>query len=213
MTFFTFWSFILFAFGIFYVCDLMCVHIYWRFSTWLFPVQCQYTHALICYFWTYYHLKQRMCSGNLCSINVPVNGKCISSASLQVPVLVGEADSPGVFRLASLLLLRRLLPLGDDVTDLRRTRVLFKAEHLLCARVTASVNSAPWCLLADSAPDLALSGHRCKGWIQTVQFSSYQCPGLGDTETHPLWWRHQNSPPMVILEHKSKATTSTFISV
>lgn len=88
-----------------------------------------------------------------------------------------------------------------------------KNKHLLCARVTASVKGAPWCLLADSAPDLALSGHRCTGWTQTVQFSSYQCPGLGDTETHPPWLRHQNSPPMIILEHKSKAKTLTFISV
>lgn len=41
-----------------------------------------------------------------------------------VPALIGEADCPGVFRLASVLLLRRLLPLGDNVTDLRGTRVL-----------------------------------------------------------------------------------------
>lgn len=38
--------------------------------------------------------------------------------SSSVPVLVGEADAPGVFRLARVLLLGRVLPLGNDVADL-----------------------------------------------------------------------------------------------
>lgn len=35
-----------------------------------------------------------------------------------LPALVGEADGPGVLRLARVLLLGGLLPLGDDVTHL-----------------------------------------------------------------------------------------------
>lgn len=68
-----------------------------------------------------------MCCGNSSCVKAPVNGSGKEHAFIlhhfQVPVLVGEADSPAVFRLASVLLLRCLLPLGDDVTDLRRTCV------------------------------------------------------------------------------------------
>lgn len=39
-----------------------------------------------------------------------------------LPVLVGEPDSPGVLRFARVLLLGGLLPFGDDVTDLRERK-------------------------------------------------------------------------------------------
>lgn len=61
----------------------------------------------------------------------------------KVPALVGEADRPGVFRLASVLLLRRLLPLGDNVTDLRGTRVSFRTQTLAVCRGPASRKGAP----------------------------------------------------------------------
>lgn len=35
-----------------------------------------------------------------------------------LPVLVGEANSPGVFELPRVLLFRGLLPLGDNVANL-----------------------------------------------------------------------------------------------
>lgn len=37
---------------------------------------------------------------------------------LSLPVLVGEANSPGVFKLPRVLLFRGLLPLGDNVANL-----------------------------------------------------------------------------------------------
>lgn len=71
--------------------------------------------------------------------NIAENG--IEKAN--VPALVGEADRPGVFRLASVLLLRRLLPLGDNVTDLRGTRVSFRTQTLAVCRGPASLRGAP----------------------------------------------------------------------
>lgn len=90
-----------------------------------------------------------MCCGNSSSVKVPVEGSGQEHALIlhhfQVPVLVGEADSPAALRLASVLLLRRLLPLGDDVTDLRRTRVWFKEQTLaVCRTQWCSTFTSPW---------------------------------------------------------------------
>lgn len=54
------------------------------------------------------------------NVNLPPQGWLGASP----PVLVGEADRPGVFRLASVLLLGGLLPFGDNVTNLKKTHLL-----------------------------------------------------------------------------------------
>lgn len=76
---------------------------------------------------------------NICITNIAENG--IEKAN--APALVGEADRPGVFRLSSVLLLRRLLPLGDNVTDLRGTRVSFRTQTLAVCRGPTSLKGAP----------------------------------------------------------------------
>lgn len=132
-----------------------------------------------------------------------------------LPVLVGEADSPGVFRLASVLLLRGVLPLGDNVANLK---IVLETTHLCLKNRKSSsfclqkviitwTEGAPWCLLAGSAPALAQSGHQCTGWNQKAQFSLCQCPGWGDTGTRPLWSKHRSSPPVDM--HWMKAMTMT----
>lgn len=130
--------------------------------------------------------------------DLPPQGRLAPS----LPVLVGEADSPGVLGLASVLLLRGVLPLGDDVTNLQigsRKRICVKSSemrHLL---------SSPSHHHANKSCTLMLPCRQCSS-SRPVGSSVYKLKPDSPVFLMPVSWlrRHWNSSTVV---EASKLTT------